>query len=260
MRALFVLLLAGLPALTVFSQKGDSLRIISYNIHHAAPPSTPGVIDVDAIVALLKKHPSDVVALQEVDVLTNRSGKRNQAKLLADALGMHVFFARAIDHDGGEYGVAVLSKFPLRDTGVIRLPMDTSKKSEQRVLGTATVSLPSGSAVTIGFTHLDHQRDPKNREMQMNAIKQFAAATNTPFVLAGDLNAEPGAVAIQMLDETFQRSCDPCPPTYPAENPKKTIDFIAFKKSNKITIVSHTVLAEPYASDHAPVRAVLYFQ
>ena len=56
---------------------GDTLSILTYNIHHANPPSKPGLIDVDAIAAVIVKLRPDVVALQEVDVYTNRSGKKH---------------------------------------------------------------------------------------------------------------------------------------------------------------------------------------
>lgn len=260
MKSIVFFVFASFVSTVSFSQKGDSLRIITYNIHHANPPSRPGVIDIDTIVSFLKKHPADVIALQEVDVNTKRSGNINEAKLIADGLGMHVFFARAIHHDGGQYGVALLSKFPLSDTQVVFLPMDTTKKGEQRVLGTATIQLPSGRTVAIGFTHLDHQKDPKSRELQISVISLLASNTDKPFVLAGDLNAEPGSSTISLFDATFQRTCEPCPPTFPADFPNRTIDFIGIKKLSKTKVVSHAVLPESYASDHRPVKAVLLFQ
>jgi endonuclease/exonuclease/phosphatase family metal-dependent hydrolase len=237
----------------------DSLRIISYNIHHANPPLKPGVIDIDAIVAVLKKYPADIIALQEVDVYTRRSGNINEAKAIGDALGMQAFFGKAIDHDGGYYGVALLSKFPLKDTLVARLPMDTASKGEPRILIMATVKLPSGLAVTISCTHLDHRKDPRSREMQVTEINAAAKKSELPFIIAGDLNAEPASGVIQLLDQTFQRSCDECPFTFPDIKPDRTIDYIAFKRSKGIKALSHQVIPAPFASDHLPIHAVILF-
>lgn len=237
----------------------DSLRVISYNIHHANPPLKPGVIDTDAIITVLKKYPADIIALQEVDVNTKRSGNINEAKVIGDAMGMHAFFGKAIDHDGGYYGVALLSKFPLKDTVVIRLPMDTASKGEPRILVAATVKLPSGRAVTVSSTHLDHRKDPRSREMQVAEINAVATKNALPFIIAGDLNAEPASAVIGLLDETFQRSCDDCPFTFPDIKPDRTIDYIAFRRSKGVKILSHQVIPGPFASDHLPIRAVLLF-
>jgi endonuclease/exonuclease/phosphatase family metal-dependent hydrolase len=242
------------------AQSSDSLRIITYNIHHANPPSKPGAIDVEAIINVFKKYPADVIALQEVDVNTKRSGNIDEAKLVADALGMHFFFARAIDYDGGYYGVALLSRLPLRDTQIIRLPMDSTMKGEQRVLAVATISTSPKQNIIIGCTHLDHQKNSKNRQLQIATIKEFAKKTSLPFLLAGDFNAEAESDIIKQLDEDFQRTCDKCPSTFPAIFPLRTIDFIAFKKSKKMKALSHQVLPESYASDHLPVKAVIQLQ
>lgn len=260
MKIIFLLLFFGLFALPTFSQKGDSLRIITYNIHHAGPPAKPGTIDVEAFINLFKKYPSDVIALQEVDVNTKRSGNSNEAKLIADGLGMQAFFARAIDYDGGRYGVALLSRFPLKDTQIIYLPMDTSMKGEQRVLATAVITLSSQHSVTIGCTHLDHQKSSKSRELQIRTISSIAKDNKNAFVLAGDFNDESGSGVIAEFDKLFQRTCDVCPLTFPADRPTKTIDFIGYKRSGRIKILSHTVLPEAFASDHLPVRAVIQFQ
>ena len=80
------------------------IKVITYNVHHCNPPAKPGVIDVNAIAAVIKKQNADIVALQEIDVHTNRSGKINEAEQLAVKAGYTSFyFAKAIDFDGGQY-------------------------------------------------------------------------------------------------------------------------------------------------------------
>jgi endonuclease/exonuclease/phosphatase family metal-dependent hydrolase len=241
------------------AQSPDSLRIISYNIHHANPPAKPGLIDIQAFIDVFKKYQADVIALQEVDVDTKRSGNINEAKMIADGLGMYFFFGKAIDYDGGYYGVALLSRFPLKDTQYIQLPADTTSKGEQRILAVATITLQSGRSVTVACTHLDHRKDPKSRELQVAAISAFAKKNPGPFVIAGDLNAEPESGVIKMFGETFQKSCDACPLTFPAIFPDRTIDYVGFKKAKGIKVVSHQALPESYASDHLPTRVVIRF-
>ncbi|WP_223816101.1 endonuclease/exonuclease/phosphatase family protein [Adhaeribacter rhizoryzae] len=235
-----------------------SLRVMAYNIHHANPPSRPDFIDIDAIANAIKAQNPDLVALQEVDVNTERSGKFNQAEEIAKRLNMHFYFAKAIDHQGGDYGVAILSKYPLTETQVHRLPSKPETKGEPRVLATAKITLPNGAAIRFGSTHLDAQKAPVNRQIQIEEIGKIAATEQLPFIIAGDFNATPDSEVIAGLDKYFTRTCQNCAPTIPVINPSKTIDFIAYKHpKNKIRVASHQVINEQYASDHLPVLVVL---
>lgn len=234
---------------------------MTYNIHHANPPSKEetGEIDIDAIVNVIRKENPDLVALQEVDVNTERSGKGNQAEVIAEKLGMKAFFGRAIDHQGGYYGVAILFRYPLMETSVTPLPEDAAPASEDRVLATAKVKLPGGMVIRFGSTHLDVV-SPENREQQVKAINAIAAKETTPFIVAGDFNAVHGSGAILELDKHFTRTClNDCVPTIPVDKPDRAIDFIAFSKEAPFRVVSQKVIPERYASDHLPVVATLSY-
>jgi endonuclease/exonuclease/phosphatase family metal-dependent hydrolase len=241
-------------------QADNKLRVMSYNIHHCNPPTkeASGEIDLEAIVAAIRKEAPDLVALQEVDVNTTRSGAFNQAEEIGRRLGMKAFFAKAIDYQGGEYGVAILSRYPLTETAVVRLPQGSDPKSETRVLATARVSLPQGKTIRFGSTHLD-VRNAQTREAQVQHIVAHARRTTTPFIVAGDFNAVPESPAIQALDQYFTRTCQDCAPTIPVINPKRTIDFIAFTKGAAFKVLSQYVVPERYASDHLPVVAELAY-
>lgn len=240
--------------------KADSgtLKVMAYNIHHANPPSKPGVIDVDAIVNVLKRENPDIIALQEVDVDVNRSGKINQAREIAEKSGYPSFyFSKAIDYDGGNYGVAILSKYPLTDMQTHRLPTDASTNGEPRVLSLATVTLPNGKKIKFGSTHLDAQRPAVNRLLQAREINRIAAEISLPVIIAGDFNATENSEVIKIIQSQFLLTCTNCAPTIPQVNPTRTIDFIAFKPNNAFQVLSHKVIQESYASDHLPVLAEL---
>lgn len=233
------------------------LRVISYNIHHCNPPSKPDFIDVEAIANTISKQNPDLVALQEVDVNTARSGNIDQAKLLAEKLDMNYFFAKAIDHDGGDYGVAILSKFPISEEKIHRLTTQAGTNGEPRVLATVLVDLPNGKKIRFGSTHLDAQRDETNRLLQANELNAVATSEDLPFIIAGDLNAKPGSNTINIFDKEYARTCQDCAFTVPVINPQRTIDFVAYSKKSPFEVVSHEVIEETYASDHLPVLAVL---
>lgn len=233
------------------------LKVMSYNVHHCNPPSKPDLIDVDAIAEVIKKQQPDVVALQEIDVNTVRSGGVNQADLIAEKTGMNVYFAKSIDHDGGDYGVAILSKYPLSKTKTERLPSDAATKGEPRVLATAVVRMPDGRELLFGCTHLDAQKATGNRLMQVREINRIADSVQLPFIIAGDLNARPGSGVIDLWDTKFTRTCRDCAFTIPVINPTATIDHIAFLQKDKFKVLNHEVIDEQYASDHLPVLAVI---
>lgn len=238
------------------SADSNELRVMSYNIHHANPPSRAGVIDVDAIAAVINKEKPDVVAVQEVDVNTKRSGL-NEAALLAQKTHMNFYFARAIDYDGGQYGVLILSRYPLSEGKTHPLPTAAGTNGEPRVLATATIHV-NGRGLTIACTHMDAQRNDTNRLLQIRAIDSLLQKEQQPVILAGDLNAAPGGEVINMLDRHFTRTCvENCGFTIPVEKPTKTIDFIAFKPAAAFTVKEHRVIDEKYASDHLPVIATL---
>lgn len=240
-----------------------SLSIMTYNIHHANPPSRPGFIDLEAIAAVIKLQSPDIVALQEVDVYTNRSGKSiNEAAELAKLSGMsHYYFAKAIDHDGGEYGVAILSKLPMEGMKNTPLPTAEETKGEHRTLATAVIRLTNGKQIIFACSHLDAQKSDTNRLLQINKITEILQHEKLPVVIAGDFNSTPSGKIINQLDKYFKRSClTDCGFTIPANIPRSTIDFVAFKPFNQFTVTEHTIIDEKYASDHLPVKVVLNVQ
>lgn len=236
----------------------DTIKVMAYNIHHCNPPSEPGRINVDTIAQVIKQENPDLVALQEVDVHTNRSGKElDQAKQLAELTGMHYYFKKAINNDGGEYGVAILSRWPIQDTASIHLPIAPDVRYEPRVVALATVTLPSGRIVQFASTHLDLTEE--TRVLQAKEIVSRLGAGADVLVIGGDFNARPGSKSIQALEASFQSSCPPadCPYTIPVDEPQATIDYLFYRKSTTITVLNHHVVSERYASDHLPIVATL---
>lgn len=238
---------------------GFALRVLCYNIHHANPPSKPGVIDLEAIAAVIRREAPHVVALQEVDVRTERSGSSvHQAEALAAMTGMTAYFGKAIDYGGGEYGVAILSRLPMRGMKNTPLPSAEGTNGEPRTLASAIITLPDGKELLFASTHFDAQRGDTNRLLQAARVRELLEGETLPVVLAGDFNASPDSRIIQALDATFTRTCvQGCGYTIPQVNPTRTIDFIFYRPANRFRVLAHSVVQEPYASDHLPVRAEL---
>lgn len=236
---------------------GDILKVMTYNVHHCNPPGKPNIIDVDAIAAVIKQQGADIVAVQEVDVYTGRSGKINQAEQLAAKAGYgFYYFGKAMDFDSGGYGVLILSRYPLSDTNTYPLPVAGEKGGEPRVLAAATVALPNGRSVRFGSTHLEAYNNA-SRILQVKEISRIAGKTVLPFIVAGDLNATEGGDVIRILDAHFTRTCYKCPSTFWEEGETGAIDFIAFGPKDTFGVLSHHVVPNKDASDHMPVIAAL---
>lgn len=232
------------------------LKVLSYNVHHCNPPSKPGLIDVDGIAKVILDSKADLVGLQEIDVNNERSGVHlDQAEKLAELTGMHFYFSKGIDYQGGAYGTAILSKYPISGMETIALPVETG--TEQRTLSVLTAELPDGQNVRFANTHLDFTSDA-NALVQAQAITEYFKNEVKPIILVGDFNAEAGSMTIDHLDVVFDRTCEQgCPPTIPVVNPRKTIDFIFYSPRFGIKTMLHEVIQEHYASDHLPVWAKL---
>ncbi|HOZ85893.1 MAG TPA: endonuclease/exonuclease/phosphatase family protein [Niabella sp.] len=252
--AFFAILSCGSKKAQKGNQVMNSLKVMTYNVHHCNPPDKKAVIDVDAIAEVIKKENPDIVAVQEVDVNTKRSGKINQAVLLAEKAGYASFyFGKAMDYDGGQYGLLILSKYPLSDTKTYLLPVAIGKKDEQRVLATATVLIPGNLSFRFGSTHLE-AFNKLSRELQIIEINRIAGETMLPMIVAGDFNAFENSSVIKTLDEVFLRTCTNCAKTFDEAGERGAIDFIAIKqKNNPFAVKSHTVIQNTSASDHMPV-------
>jgi endonuclease/exonuclease/phosphatase family metal-dependent hydrolase len=243
------------------NQTETVIRIMTYNVHHCNPPSKSktGEIETSAVAEVIRKQNPDIIALQEIDDHTRRSGPFNEAKDIAVKLGMYFYFAKAIDYAGGGYGVAILSRFPISEEVTYRLPSSADTTSEHRVLAAAKIILPGGKSIRFGCTHLD-VKNAANRELQVQDITRIALSDNLPFIVGGDFNDTPESKPIQLLDAGFHRTCHECAPTIPSGQPVSNIDYIAFLNSAPFTVVSHEVIEDSYPSDHLAVVAVLQFK
>jgi endonuclease/exonuclease/phosphatase family metal-dependent hydrolase len=235
-----------------------TLRVLSYNIHHGE--GVDRKLDLDRIAKVIRDSGADLVAPQEVDANTARTGKVHQAKALAEKLGFHFVFGRAIEFQGGDYGNAVLSRWPIVDQAVSPLP--NPGKTEARSRLDAQIEVPGLGEIVLASTHFSH-------DSAESRLEQVKASLNTaePYkraklvLLAGDFNAAPDAAELKPLAEHWH---DPSagvePPTFtvPVARPTKQIDYVLIGKSfARHWTASARVVDEPVASDHRPLLLTL---
>lgn len=241
-------------------QGRQALRLLSYNIHHGE--GVDGKLDLERIAAVIKKSEADVVALQEVDVRVPRSGKVDQPQQLSQMLNMQVVFGGNIELDGGHYGNAVLSRFPIKAHRNDPLPNDNG--GEQRGVLSVELEIANGTLITLLATHLDHRPDPRQRENSAKFINGLLASAKDPqpFLLVGDLNATLQSTVLREFQLRWKSSSPSELPTTPVNKPNRQIDFVLLPLQPAdsplvIQAVSTRVLDEALASDHRPILAAL---
>ncbi|HBE65493.1 MAG TPA: endonuclease [Rhodopirellula baltica] len=223
------------------------LRVLSYNIHHGR--GTDGKIDLDRLANVIRSVDPDLVAVQEVDQNTRRNGMVNQVETLAVQTSLHGKFAKQIDYDGGEYGQAVLSKYPIESLEVHWLPGDPIR--ERRIVGVAEILIHK-TRLRFATTHLHHSRADL-REKQATELNRLLACGSTPVIIAGDFNAKPASLAMQTLQAKWRIATTESMHTFPARSPNRQLDYVAMYPANSWRIVESEVLDEPVASDHRPL-------
>jgi endonuclease/exonuclease/phosphatase family metal-dependent hydrolase len=234
------------------NNKGNELKVMTYNIHHGNPPAKDGVIDLQAIADVINSQSPDLVALQELDVLTSRSGNVDEVKKLAELTGMYGFFSKSIDFGGGGYGVAILSKFKINKEERFSLPFKEGLDAEIRSLAVINVTLANGKKLDFASTHLDLKDE--HRVLQVAEINKILGSRKGSLILAGDFNLTASNPAMKILEKYFKRSCEKsCAPTIPDVNPTEEIDFIMLKNGSPLKVQSHQVLNNIHASDHLPL-------
>ncbi|MFC0626989.1 endonuclease/exonuclease/phosphatase family protein [Kribbella deserti] len=235
-----------------------SIRVMTYNIHHAQ--GVDGVLDLERIAKVIEDSGAEVIGLQEVDRhWSERSEWVDQAAWLARRLHMHVRYAANLDLDPltpgaprRQYGTAILSRYPIKASGNSLLPKYPGQ--EQRGLLEATIRV-RGRDIRFANTHLTHNNDAERQE-QADRIAALVGSSDQPTLLVGDLNAVPTARPIttltSILRDTWVEVGVGPGYTISAENPTKRIDYLLHSP----TLHPRTAAVLPtLASDHLPVVA-----
>lgn len=240
-------LLSIFAALFIFSaQAQNTLKLMSYNIKNAN--GMDNVCNFQRIANVINNTSPDVVAIQEVDSMTNRSGQKYVLGEIAERTQMHGYFAPAIDYDGGKYGIGLLTKqVPLR---LQSLPLPGREEARTLILAEFTDYI-------YCCTHMSLTEEDRMKSLEL--VKAFTSSSTKPLFLAGDMNAEPESGFIKELQKDFQILSNPKQHTFPAPDPKETIDYIAMLKQNAkgFAVISAKVINEPMASDHRPILVEL---
>jgi len=272
-----------------------SVTVATANVLHGMSLAT-GASDPVVLADALATLDADVLALQEVDCGQQRSGGVDQAARVAAAVGAPWWrFVPTLDGtpgrrtswkpatwasggDGGRavdgpssdgqrgpsYGIALLSRLPVRAWAVRRFPpapvpfpllLPTVPRprlalvpDEPRAAVAAVVETPAG-LVTVVACHLSFV--PGVNVRQLVVIARWLREAPGPHLLIGDLNL-PGALPARLTGLTPLASA----PTYPSPQPRVQLDHVLADETAARAVIASSVLHLP-VSDHRAVRVAL---
>lgn len=188
---------------------------------------------------------ADVLALQEVDVRTARSGWVDQAALVAEEAGLaHTFGEARRVGLFGRYGNALLAAGAVYDVQVVLLPRIGAGEARVAILATVTAA---DQTLSVAATHLSTDRGEALEQLQATvaALDEWPL----PRVVLGDLNLVAGDVH-PLVGEAGLELVDPAVPTYPAAAPRLRIDHVAVAG---LAVAGSEVLPAAPVSDHRPL-------
>jgi endonuclease/exonuclease/phosphatase family metal-dependent hydrolase len=241
------------------------VRVLVYNIHAGWDAS--GKENLDRVAEVVRTARADVVLLQEVDRFTTRSGRVDQVARLTSATGLRAAFGKTLDYQGGAYGIAILSRWPITRDSLYHLPVSPPQQRaggsyEPRGVLHAVIRSPRGD-VHVFNTHLDASADDHYRMQEARTATQLAEAAKASgrVLIGGDLNATPESRVLSLFRS--RGWIDPwsvCARgnaegrTYPAHDPVRRIDYLL---ADTRWGCREALVLESDASDHRPLLYVL---
>ena len=228
------------------------LRVMVFNIH--AGKDAAAVDNLQRVADLINATDADLVLLQEVDRKTRRSGDVDQLAELMRLTRRHGAFGKSLDYQGGEYGIAILSRWPITAQATIPLQVEPPQPRAGGSVEPRVALVVDTRTLRVINTHLDASREEGYRLQEIERLLP-EIRKRAPQLTGGDFNAEPQSTVHQrMIGAGLRDSWVECGKgaslTYPAGTPVKRIDYLFLSEGSGC---SEATVLDTTASDHRPV-------
>ena len=223
------------------------VRVMTWNIHGGGPSRRKR--DLHRVVRLVRRHAPDIIALQEIDARRRKGWGEPAFEFLKEALGAHSAEARVIAGPDGDYGHAIISRWPMRDVVFHDVSFG---RHEPRAALEATVETPFGELHVVA-AHLGLRF--RERRHQAALLARLGRVGPPQSIMLGDFNdwvwrgSVQCALAVCMDERTHHK-------TFPAWLPALALDRIYCRPAG-ILVRSWTDPEARLSSDHLPVIADL---
>ena len=242
---------AGSAPSSLVSKK--TLRIMTYNIHVGVGMDKK--LDLKRIADVINRENPDLVGLQEVDRGVKRTEEKDEIAELAKLTRMDFSFAPNLDYQGGQYGVAILSRHLIQKAD--HRKYENKRETERRGMLRVEVEI-DGKKLNFVTTHLDYQFED-GRLFETEQLLRLLDGIAGPLIIAGDFNDEPKGSAYKLMLTRFEDAWIGSKAkgeglTFPANQPVKRIDYIFTRATDRIRVKKAWVI-DSLASDHLPLMA-----
>ena len=234
---------------------GARFTVVSFNVELGDDPA--------ALAAALRAGglgDADVYLIQEIEDL-RPAEPRARAESLAAALGTAVVYAparRPADRGLGTHGLAILSRWPILDDVVIKLPYYELPWSPRPRIALGVVLDVAGTSVQVWNVHLDTRLAIQSRIAQLRPVFERARALPGLAIIGGDLNTlaryQEAAVDALAAEEGFATPTAELSDTVALPVPTFRLDAIY---ARGFVVTGAGVVREVRGSDHLPIWAQL---
>jgi endonuclease/exonuclease/phosphatase family metal-dependent hydrolase len=239
-------------------QRRSSLRLLSFNIHAGTStdrfhhyltqswrqilPHTQRAENLDSIAGLVADY--DMVALQEADAGSLRSGFINQSRYIATHAGMPYWYHQANRKLGSMTFTSngFLARFMPQSVEDHRLP--------GAIPGRGALLLRFGESGTLAMVvvHLALGRRARSQQLEYLAAH---LASERHLVVMGDFNTEASSREIlRFCDQLGLSAPTDGLPSYPSWQPQRAIDHILVSEG---LVTQDVCVVDVPMSDHCPV-------
>ena len=237
------------------------MRLLLYNIRYGVGNGSSSAVpfpgarylfaeaaELERIAQFIRSQDPDVVGLIEVDTGSMRSGRVNQAEMIAAELGHYSCYASKYAGDSVNQRLPIIRKqanaflasprvhgerFHYFETGMKRLIIELELDD-----------------VAIFLVHLSLKY--RHRQMQLRHLHQLVERSHKPVIVAGDFNTFWGADELYLFMKAagLSNANTDGQPSYPTRSPRLELDFILC--SEAIEVTGFAVPAVSF-SDHLPL-------
>ena len=237
-------------------------RIMTYNVHRCR--GTDRRLSPDRIAEVIARCRPDIVALQELDIGRARTGRVNQANVIAGRLAMDFHFHSVLQVEEELYGDAIVTALPARLVKSGPLPaLAVARRLEPRGALWVAIDLGDGVEVQVVNTHLSLIGRERVRQVDALLGPEWLGHPDCrePKILLGDFNAVPRSSAYKAITQALsdaqllQKPRRRPKRTFPSRLPTLRLDHVfvneAFFGITGVE-VPRSALAR-VASDHLPL-------
>ncbi len=182
----------------------STIRLMTYNVHSCV--GIDGKLSPERTARVIARHEPDIVALQELDSGRHKTQKMDQPHLIAKHLEMLYHFHPAIDIEGGKYGNAILSRYPIECIAAKKLP-SLANRYYYEPRGALWVNIKINNfSLNVINTHLGLHHLEANKQAKALLSEEWLNHPDCsgPVILCGDFNSPPNSTCWKILNEKLQ--------------------------------------------------------